>query len=96
MEIDDHRPHLPGGQSTRSTATPKMSNLDPIWLVFAGFGGGLAGSIAGLASLASYPALLAIGLPPVTANVTNTVRWSSTAPGQSSALARSCRTVAGI
>ncbi len=31
------------------------------------------GSTAGLASLVSYPALLAAGLPPVTANVTNTV-----------------------
>lgn len=50
-----------------------MHNLDWLWLIFAGFGGGLAGSIAGLASLVSYPALLAIGLPPVTANVTNTV-----------------------
>jgi uncharacterized membrane protein YfcA len=42
-------------------------------LVLAGVGGGLTGSIAGLASLISYPALLAVGLPPVTANVTNTV-----------------------
>jgi hypothetical protein len=50
-----------------------LGNLDPVWLVLAGFGGGLAGSVAGLASLVSYPALLAVGLPPVTANVTNTV-----------------------
>lgn len=42
-------------------------------LVLAGLGGGLSGSVAGLASLISYPALLAVGLPPVTANVTNTV-----------------------
>jgi uncharacterized membrane protein YfcA len=35
--------------------------------------GGLAGSIAGFASVTTYPALLAIGLPPVAANVTNTV-----------------------
>lgn len=42
-------------------------------LVAAGIGAGLAGSIAGLASLFSYPALLAVGLPAVTANVTNTV-----------------------
>lgn len=35
--------------------------------------GGLTGSIAGLASVATYPALLAFGLPPVAANVTNTV-----------------------
>ena len=50
-----------------------MSIGEAIALVFAGLGGGLCGSIAGLASLISYPALLAIGLPPVTANVTNTV-----------------------
>nr|WP_313777312.1 sulfite exporter TauE/SafE family protein [Mycobacterium sp.] len=44
-----------------------------VLLFAAGIGGGLAGSIAGLASVATYPALLMIGLPPVTANVTNTV-----------------------
>ncbi|WP_235564545.1 sulfite exporter TauE/SafE family protein [Modestobacter sp. Leaf380] len=41
--------------------------------MLAGLGAGLTGSVAGLASLVSYPALLATGLPPVTANVTNTV-----------------------
>ncbi|HUZ19337.1 MAG TPA: sulfite exporter TauE/SafE family protein [Acidimicrobiales bacterium] len=50
-----------------------MNGLDPLWLVLAGFGGGLSGSVAGLASLVSYPALLAVGLPPVAANVSNTV-----------------------
>ena len=43
------------------------------FLVLAGIGAGLTGSVAGLASLISYPALLATGIPPVTANVTNTV-----------------------
>jgi uncharacterized membrane protein YfcA len=42
-------------------------------LVLAGVGAGLTGSVAGLASLISYPALLAAGIPAVTANVTNTV-----------------------
>jgi uncharacterized protein len=42
-------------------------------LVLAGIAAGLVGSIAGIASMISYPALLAAGLPPVTANVTNTV-----------------------
>src|ERR1700712_3505753 len=42
-------------------------------LVLAGIGAGIVGSTAGLGSLISSPALLAIGLPPVTANVTNTV-----------------------
>jgi hypothetical protein len=44
-----------------------------VGLVIAGIGGGIIGSVAGLASLVSYPALLAVGLPPVTANVSNTV-----------------------
>jgi uncharacterized membrane protein YfcA len=42
-------------------------------LFAAGVAAGLTGSIAGLASLFSYPALLAAGLTPLTANVTNTV-----------------------
>jgi uncharacterized membrane protein YfcA len=50
-----------------------VSGVELLLLVCAGLGGGLAGSIAGLASLVSYPALLAVGLGPVTANVTNTV-----------------------
>ncbi|SCX51104.1 hypothetical protein SAMN03159343_2551 [Klenkia marina] len=50
-----------------------MSWVEWVLLLVAGVGGGLTGSIAGLASLVSYPALLAAGLPPVTANVTNTV-----------------------
>lgn len=44
-----------------------------VLLVVAGLGAGLTGSIAGLASLISYPVLLPAGLPPITANVTNTV-----------------------
>lgn len=50
-----------------------MSGVELLLLVCAGLGGGLAGSVAGLASLVSYPALLASGLGPVEANVTNTV-----------------------
>jgi len=50
-----------------------MSWLDAAILLAAGMAGGLVGSIAGLASVATYPALLLVGLPPVTANVTNTV-----------------------
>jgi uncharacterized membrane protein YfcA len=42
-------------------------------LFAAGIAAGLTGSIAGLASLFSYPALLAAGLTPLAANVTNTV-----------------------
>jgi uncharacterized membrane protein YfcA len=46
---------------------------DAVVLVLGGVGAGLTGSMAGLASLASYPALLAVGIPPIAANVTNTV-----------------------
>jgi uncharacterized membrane protein YfcA len=42
-------------------------------LLLGGVGSGLTGSIAGLASLVSYPVLLAVGIPPVAASMTNTV-----------------------
>jgi uncharacterized membrane protein YfcA len=54
-------------------------------LVLAGVGGGLTGSVAGLASLVSYPALLAAGLSPVPANVTNTVALIFSTAGSVSA-----------
>lgn len=43
------------------------------FLVVAGFLSGVVGYVTGIASLVSYPALLLVGLPPITANVTNTV-----------------------
>ncbi len=51
----------------------------------AGVGAGVIGSTAGLASLVSYPALLLIGLPPVTANVTNTLGLIGSSIGSVSA-----------
>ena len=42
-------------------------------LIAAGVGGGIAMSVASVASMVSYPALLALGLPPLAANVTNTM-----------------------
>ncbi|MGY1616386.1 sulfite exporter TauE/SafE family protein [Geodermatophilus sp. SYSU D00691] len=62
-----------------------MSVLEFCLLVLAGVGAGLSGSIAGLASLISYPSLLAAGLPPVTANVTNTVALVLNSAGSVSA-----------
>ena len=49
-----------------------VSGVELLLLVVAGLAAGLSGSIAGLASLISYPALLAVGLGPIAANVTNT------------------------
>ena len=42
-------------------------------LLLAGVGSGILGYAAGLASLVSFPVLLALGMPPLTANVTNSV-----------------------
>ncbi|WP_326836249.1 sulfite exporter TauE/SafE family protein [Amycolatopsis rhabdoformis] len=50
-------------------------------LLLAGVGAGLVGATAGLASLVSYPALLAAGMPPVVANMTNTVAMLGTTAG---------------
>lgn len=50
-------------------------------LLFAGIAAGLIGYLAGLASLVSYPALLAVGLPPLAANVTNTLGLVGTGLG---------------
>jgi uncharacterized membrane protein YfcA len=43
------------------------------FLIAAGFLSGVVGYVTGIASLVSYPALLLAGLPPLTANMTNTV-----------------------
>lgn len=50
-----------------------MTPWQLLTLFGAGIAAGLIGAVAGLASLFSYPALLAIGLPATTANITNTV-----------------------
>src|ERR1700733_8278972 len=50
-------------------------------LIAAGVGGGIAASVAAVASMVSYPALLALGLPPLAANVTNTMGLVFSVPG---------------
>jgi uncharacterized membrane protein YfcA len=50
-------------------------------LLAAGIGGGIAGTMASVASVISYPALLALGLPPLAANVTNTMALVFCVPG---------------
>jgi uncharacterized membrane protein YfcA len=58
-----------------------VSPYETALLVLAGIGAGLCGSMAGLASLVSYPALLSVGLTPVAANVSNTVALVATGAG---------------
>lgn len=56
-----------------NTGESALTVLTFLLVVVAGFFAGLVGYVTGIASLISYPALLAAGLPPVAANVTNTV-----------------------
>jgi uncharacterized membrane protein YfcA len=60
-------------------------------LVAGGVGAGLTGSMAGLASLVSYPVLLAVGLPPVAANMTNTVALMGSTAGVTAGAQRELR-----
>jgi hypothetical protein len=62
-----------------------VSAVEFALLVLAGVAAGLVGSVAGLASLISYPALLATGIPALTANVTNTVALAFSSIGSVSA-----------
>lgn len=50
-----------------------MSGLEQLAVLAAGLLGGALTSSVGVASLASFPVLIALGVPPVTANVSNTI-----------------------
>src|ERR1700678_2733129 len=55
------------------------SHVPYLWLVAASFIAGVMNAMAGGGSFISFPAMLAIGVPPIQANATNTVAlW----PGQ--------------
>lgn len=58
-----------------------MSISQAVALLAVGIGGGIAGTMASVASVVSYPALLALGLPPLAANVTNTMSLVFCVPG---------------
>lgn len=50
-----------------------MTGLEQLAVLAAGFGAGILTSTVGVASLLSFPVLLAVGLPPVVANASNTI-----------------------
>jgi uncharacterized protein len=54
---------------------------DALLLAAAGVVAGVVGSAGGTASLVSYPALLAVGLAPFQANVTNSIAFVANWPG---------------
>lgn len=47
--------------------------MDALWVLLAGFGAGVLTATVGVASLLSFPVLVALGVPPVTANVSTTI-----------------------
>jgi uncharacterized membrane protein YfcA len=58
-----------------------ITAIQALALLGTGVAAGIVGVLVSLASLVSYPALLALGLAPVSANVTNTVALVFTAAG---------------
>jgi uncharacterized membrane protein YfcA len=58
-----------------------ISTVDSAALVLAGAAAGLIGSAGGITSLVSYPALLAVGLPALPANIANNVALVGCWPG---------------
>ena len=60
-----------------------ITSNEIVLLLAAGFAGGIVSVLVSLASLVTYPALLAVGLPPVAANVTNTVALTFSSVGAS-------------
>ena len=58
-----------------------ISGANIFLLTGAGIIAGVMGSAGGITSLISYPALLAIGIPPLPANVTNAVAFMGSFPG---------------
>jgi hypothetical protein len=65
---------------------------DAALLVAAGLAAGTVNAVAGGGSLVTYPTLLAVGLPPISANVTNSIAVS---PGYLGAVAGSRLDLAG-
>ncbi len=58
-----------------------MSIAEALALLATGIAAGIASTVASVASFVSYPVLLAIGLPPLSANVTNTMSLICTSAG---------------
>jgi len=66
---------VPGrrGNSARPVLLPSMPASHVVLIVLAGVGAGIFNGVAGGGSLISFPILLALGYPALTANITNTV-----------------------
>src|SRR5580704_12799809 len=58
-----------------------MKSSEALLLLAAGTLGGILSTVVSIASLVTYPALLALGVPPLSANMTNTVSLVLTGAG---------------
>src|SRR3984957_15400166 len=59
----------------------RMKISEAFVLLAAGTAGGIFSTVVSIASLVTYPALLALGVPPLSANMTNTVSLVLTGAG---------------
>lgn len=73
-----------------------MSGVDQLLVALAGFGAGVLTSTVGVASLLSFPILLAVGLPPVVANASNTIGLVPAGVGGAVGFRRELRVHPGI
>ena len=76
--VTPRRPRAPCTSTSRWSATSPscgetVTGWEQLAVVAAGFGAGIMTSTVGVASLLSFPVLVAVGLPPVVANASNTV-----------------------
>src|SRR5215472_3792014 len=75
--------HTPRGGSGPELGHPcfGMKISEALVLLAAGMAGGIFSTVVAIASLVTYPTLLALGVPPLSANMTNTVSLVLTGAG---------------
>jgi len=64
---------MPGILAGRDIQWPRMNGLEALAITGAGAVAGAVNTVVGSGSLVTFPTLVALGYPPVTANVSNTV-----------------------
>src|SRR5690348_4784847 len=69
------------GRGIAGRSLLRMNFPEALLLLAAGTLGGIFSTVVSIASLVTYPALLALGVPPLSANMTNTVSLVLTGAG---------------
>src|ERR1700760_3872521 len=83
MRRESHLPSGPVGvgRGAAGGSRLRMRFSEALLLLAAGTLGGILSTAVSIASLVTYPALLALGVPPLNANMTNTVSLVLTGAG---------------